>query len=44
MPVSTPFTSGNKGIDGEHAFAMTDARRCRWVNIKGDWYYPGPPG
>jgi hypothetical protein len=21
------------------ALAMTVARRCRWVNIKGDWYY-----
>jgi hypothetical protein len=38
MPVSTPFTSGNKGMDGEPALAMTVARRCRWVNIKGDWY------
>jgi hypothetical protein len=36
MPVSTPFTSGNKGMDGEPALAMTAARRCRWVNIKDD--------
>jgi hypothetical protein len=38
MPVSTPFTSGNKGMDGKPALAMTVARCCRWVNIKGDWY------
>jgi hypothetical protein len=25
-------------MDGEPALAMTVARRCRWVNIKGDWY------
>jgi hypothetical protein len=40
MPVSTPFTSGNKGMDGEKpALAMTVARRCRWVNTKGDRYH-----
>jgi hypothetical protein len=38
MPVSTPFASGNKGMDGEPALAMTVARRCRWVNINADWY------
>jgi hypothetical protein len=26
-------------MDGEPALAMTVARRCRWVNTKGDWYY-----
>jgi hypothetical protein len=36
MPVSTPFSSGNKGMDGEPALAMTVAWRCRWVNNKGD--------
>jgi hypothetical protein len=40
MPVSTPFTSGNKGMDGEKpALAMTVARCCRWVNTKGDRYH-----
>jgi hypothetical protein len=40
MPVSTPFTSKSKskGMDGKPALAMTVARCCRWVNIKGDWY------
>jgi hypothetical protein len=42
MPVSTPFTSRNKGMDGEPALAMTVARCCRWVNIKGDWYKASP--
>jgi hypothetical protein len=32
MPVSKPFTSGNKDMDGEPALAMTVVR----VNIKGD--------
>ncbi|HEX4369687.1 MAG TPA: hypothetical protein VH023_22825 [Rhodopila sp.] len=25
-------------MDDEPALAMTAARCCRWVNIKGDWY------
>jgi hypothetical protein len=25
-------------MDGEPALAMTVAQRCRWANIKGDWY------
>jgi hypothetical protein len=25
-------------MDCESALAMTVARRCRWVNNKGDWY------
>jgi hypothetical protein len=36
------LTSGNKRMDGEPALAMTVARRCRWVNLKGDWYYASP--
>jgi hypothetical protein len=38
MPVSTPFTCENKGMDGEPTLAMTVARRCRWVNINAGWY------
>jgi hypothetical protein len=45
MPVSTLFTGENKGMESEPALAMTVARRCRWVNIKGDWYnLPIPTG
>jgi hypothetical protein len=39
MEVSIQAFYERRQRHGWPSLAMTVARRCRWVNIKGDWYY-----